>query len=300
MATNANDQYQRVTDAIIALVEGGNLLPWQQPWKVGQFARSLSTGKAYNGINRWYLTSLAQASNWIPWFGTYKKIAEMGGQVHKGEKSNICVLWNFRKVADANGKESTIPMLKIYNVFSASQADWPNGLPAKCVDASSEAVGTDSDDYSEAMEALGSYWQREAISVTFGGDSACYSPRTDSVKLPDIGSFVGTDHFYATAFHEAAHSTGHAKRLNRPGIVDFDHFGSHQYSREELVAELGSALIMGTLGLDKPNMVENQASYIASWIRALKDDSKAIVWAAGRAEKAANRILNIAPVEVEE
>ncbi len=281
------ETYERVTATILGLIEKGDLLPWQKPWK-GQsmWARSMSSGKLYNGINRWVLTMTAEANGWSPWFGTYKQIAALGGQVRKGEKSQIAILWKpVEKVV--NGETEKFLIMRLFNVFSASQADnLPEKYYAKPEPNEVEVVET-------AEVALKGYLNREGIPVTWGGDRACYSPRTDSINLPKVEAFESGDHYYATAFHEAAHSTGHASRLNRPGIVDFDHFGSHQYSREELVAELGSAMILGTLGLDKPNLVENQAAYLKHWKAALADDPQAFVWAAGRAEKAADLVLGV-------
>lgn len=283
------ETYERVTASILSLIESGELLPWQKPWKgESEWARSMSSRKQYNGINRWILTLTAQANGWSPWFGTYKQITEQGGQVRKGEKSTMVILWKPMRGTDkVTGIEKSFMMLKTFNVFSASQAD---GLPEKFY-TKPEVADFAADQDAETV--LCDYFTRENITVTWGGDQACYSPRTDAIRLPNQATFVSSDHYYATAFHEAGHSTGAEKRLNRPGVADFDHFGSHQYSREELVAELSSALVLGTLGLDKPNMVANQAAYLKSWSKVLKDDPQAFVWAAGRAEKAANLILGV-------
>ena len=292
------ETYERVTASILALIEKGDLMPWQKPWKgESVWARSMSSNKSYNGINRWILTLTAQANGWSPWFGTYKQIEALGGQVRKGEKSSLAILWKpMKRVNKDTGLEEKFMMLRTFNVFSASQAD---NLPEKFF-ATEAPVNTE--DRSEvAEEVFSSYIEREGISGThFGGDRAFYSPKLDSITLPKFDTFVSGDHYYATAFHEAAHSTGHVSRLARPGIVDFDRFGSHQYSREELVAELTSSLVLGVLEMDKPNIVENQAAYLKNWAAALKDDPQAFVWAAGRAEKAANLILGIEPEKVEE
>lgn len=286
MSGGNTEKYEQITSAIVALIEKGDLLPWQRPWKRGEWARSISTGREYNGINRWFLTALAQANGWSNWFGTYKQIAALGGQVRKGEKSSLAILWKPVEKVNADGDKEKFLILRTFNVFSASQAD---GLPEKYY---VQPVNGDAHD-AEADSVLDAYLSGQGIPVTYGGSVAAYSPRQDSIVLPAIDQFTAIEHYYATAFHEAAHSTGHAKRLNRPGISDFDHFGSHQYSREELVAEFGSALVLGTLGLDKPNLVENQAAYLKHWLSALQSDPQALIWAAGRAEKAANLILGV-------
>ena len=294
--SNNTETYERVTANILSLIEKGDLLPWQKPWKSSAlWARSMSTNKEYNGVNRWVLTLTADANGWSPWFGTYKQIEALGGQVRKGEKSTLAILWKpMKRTNKDTGVEESFFMLRAFSVFSASQAD---NLPEKFY------AKPDVNEFvseASAEEVLSGYFSREAIPVTYGGNSACYSPRQDSIRLPQPGTFTSSDHYYATAFHEAAHSTGAEKRLNRPGVVEFDHFGSHQYSREELVAELGSSLLLGVLGLDKPNLVENQAAYLKHWMTALAEDPQAFVWAAGRAEKAANLILGVLPQEATE
>lgn len=285
---NNTETYERITATILSLIEKGELMPWQQPWKNGsEWARSMSTGRLYNGINRWILTLTAQANGWSPWFGTYKQIEALGGQVRKGEKGQVAILWKPVEKVNQDGDTEKFLMLRTFNVFSASQAD---GLPEKFY--SKPEPANDDDRSDDAEQVFSDYVEREGISGTFfGGDRAFYSPVTDTITMPKFETFVSADHYYATVFHECAHSTGHKSRLDRPGVSNFDHFGSHQYSREELVAEMASSLVLGVLGLDKPNLVENQASYLAHWHKALKEDPQALVWAAGRAEKAADLIL---------
>ena len=285
-----DEKYAAITGAMIALIEKGGLLPWQRPWKSSGQARSMATTKPYRGINQWILSATAEVFDWSPWFGTYRQIEALGGQVRKGEKSTMVVLWKPIPKTDADGKESTFWMLKTFNVFSASQAD---GLPESYY-AKPEPILLDQ----EAQEVFDGYVSREGIPVHYGGAQACYSPVLDTISLPKVDSFDSGDHFFATAFHEAAHSTGHASRLNRDGVVNFDKFGSHQYGREELVAELSSTIVLGMLGLDKPSIVEHQASYLASWIRTIKEDPQALVWAAGRADKAVDLILGTEKEEV--
>lgn len=285
------ETYERVTATLLSLIDGDDLLPWQKPWKGGQqWARSMSTKREYNGVNRWVLTITAQANGWSPWFGTYKQIAALGGQVKKGEKSTLAIYWSIKEKIDKDtGVKSKFAMLRTFNLFSASQAE---GLPEKFY-AKPEPTGTVSDD--EAQTVFDTYVTTQGIPVVYGGSRASYSPKADRINLPEIGTFRSTEEFYGTAFHEATHSTGHESRLDRPDIQNFHHFGDEMYSREELVAELGAALILGTLGMDKPNVVANQAAYLKSWKSALASDPQALVWAAGRAEKAANLVLGVTP-----
>lgn len=283
------ETYEKITASLLSLIDAGELLPWQKPWKgTAEWARSMSSKKEYQGMNRWILTLTAQANGWSPWYGTYKQIEALGGQVRKGEKSSLAILWKpmERKNKDT-GLVEKFMFLRTFNVFSASQAD---DLPEKFYNKPEPSdVVADVD----AQAVFDAYTSVHNIPVNYGGDKAFYNPAQDKIVLPHVGSFESTEHFYGTAFHEASHSTGHASRLNRPGVIDFDHFGSHQYSREELVAELSSSLVLGILGLDKPNVMENQAAYLAHWKSTIASDPQAFVWAAGRAEKAANLILGV-------
>lgn len=289
------ENYERITSAIVKLIEEGGELPWQKPWRSGDWARSMSTKREYNGINRWNLTMLAQAKGWSPWFGTYKQIVALGGQVRKGEKSTIAIFWKFLdKIDPVTGQKGRVPLLRMFNIFSASQAD---GLPEKfyAKPEPSEVPVADAD----AEAVFAAYTAREGITVNVGG-SAFYMPSSDSITLPALDKFFSAEHYAATAFHEAGHSTGAEKRLNRPGITDPIKYGSHQYSREELVAEFSSALVMGVLGVARPETEANTVAYLKGWCKALTDDPQALVWAAGRAEKAANLILGIEAEKVTE
>lgn len=290
------ETYEKVTASILALIEKGDLLPWQKSWKGNsEFARSMATNKLYTGVNRWVLTLTAQANGWSPWFGTYNQIAALGGQVRKGEKSSLAILWKPMEGKDkVTGEVKKFMFLKTFPIFSASQAD---NLPEKFYNKPEPSDVTTDDDAQSVFDA---YTEAQHIPVHYGGDRACYSPFQDTITLPHVGSFTGTEEFYGTAFHEAAHSTGHKSRLNREELNDMQKFGDHAYSREELVAELSSSLVLGVLGMGKPNVVENQAAYLKGWMSKIASDPQAFVWAAGKAEKAANLILGVEEVKQEE
>lgn len=289
--SNTAETYEKITASLLSLIEKGDLLPWQKPWKgSNEFARSMSSGKLYRGVNRWVLTLAAQANGWSPWYGTYEQIKALGGQVRKGEKSSLAILWKPMERTDkVTGNIDKFMFLKTFPIFSASQAD---NLPEKFY---SKPAPSDVKSDENGQSVFDAYTTSQGIPVGYGGNSAFYSPQQDKIQLPDIAAFTGTEEFYGTAFHEAAHSTGHTSRLNRAELNDMQAFGDHAYSREELVAELASALVLGTLGLDKPNVVENQAAYLKGWQSKIASDPQAFVWAAGRAEKAADMILGIVP-----
>lgn len=288
---STQETYEKITASILKLIENGDLLPWQKSWKgTDEFARSMATGKLYRGMNRWILTLTAQANGWSPWFGTYKQIEALGGQVRKGEKSSLAILWKPMETIDkATGLPKKFMFLKTFSIFSASQAD---NLPEKFY--AKPEQGDEAAEVNESAQGVfDGYIESQSIPVGYGGNRAFYSPSEDRIQLPLRESFNGTEEFYGTAFHEAAHSTGHKSRLDRD-LGEINQFGDHGYSREELVAELSSSLVLGSLGLDKPSVTNNQAAYLKGWMSKIASDPQAFVWAAGKAEKAANMILGVA------
>ena len=124
-----------------------------------------------------------------------------------------------------------------------------------------------------------------------GGDRAFYRPSTDTISLPHRSAFAEEEEYYSTTFHELAHSTGHKDRVGRVGIENIDHFGSGQYGREELVAEMTAAFLGAHAGIS-PAVIANSAAYLGNWVKAIKEDTKMVVWAAGKAQAAADYILN--------
>ena len=142
----------------------------------------------------------------------------------------------------------------------------------------------------EAQEIIYGYLERENVKLLHQeGDRAFYRPSTDEVVLPIRKQFMSTAEYYSTVFHELTHSTGHASRLNRLTQAAF--FGSEDYSKEELVAEIGAAALVNHVGLETSNSLRNNVAYIQNWLRVLKDDKRFIVSASGKAEKAVNLIL---------
>jgi len=117
-----------------------------------------------------------------------------------------------------------------------------------------------------------------------------YRPSTDTVEMPSKSLFSSIEEYYSTLFHELTHSTGHASRIGREGIKQLNTFGSESYSREELIAEMGAAMLCGVTGIDQAT-IQNSAAYLKTWIERLKSDSKLLVSAASAAQKASDYIL---------
>lgn len=273
----------KVTDTIITALEAG-VAPWTKPWNGGAEPVSLSTGRPYRGIN-WLVLSLVadeQGYDSNVWM-TYKQAAAHGGQVRKGEKGTAIVFWKMLERKDDNGDAKSVPLLRYYTVFNAAQVDGLE-LPDKFVPEPADedevrTMQTVFDDVTNVWDATGN----SRPTITFGGHRAFYRPSEDSITLPPMDDFTDVAGFAGTLLHEAAHSTGHASRLNRWDGKSHE-FGCNDYAEEELVAEIGAAMLAARLGL--PMQVDRSAAYVASWLERLKDDRSLLIAAAQRAQKA--------------
>jgi antirestriction protein ArdC len=290
------DAYAMVTDSIIEALEAG-VVPWHKPWASLPGAggpTSLSTMKPYRGINVLILGMQAMMKGYdSPFWLTFKQAKERGGCVRKGEKGTQVVLWKpVASKKDDNGEtvKDGYLMLRYFTVFNAEQCD---GITVP------EIEELPPFDPIEACETIALGYS--SVQVKHGGDRAYYSPALDYVQMPQAASFDTNEHYYGTLFHELAHSTGHSSRLARKSLISPAPFGSPDYSREELVAEIASAFLCGEAGIEVN--VQHHAGYIASWLKVLKEDRKAIVTAAAQAQKAADMILGreaYKPAAVEE
>lgn len=286
---NRRDVYAEVTRAIVDQLEAG-VVPWHRPWNAEQgLPVSMSTRRSYRGVNVFLLGMAGQAAGYSSsWWGTYKQIGELGGQVRKGEKSSVVVFWKvFERKATSEERarglvKVRVPMLRHFNVFNACQAD---GLGAGFYGAPASTVLQPVAE----CERIVSQWVGRPL-VVHGGDRAFYSPGLDRVQVPAREAFESADGYYSTLFHELTHSTGHASRLARPTLLEAHAFGDESYSKEELVAEMGAAMLSGVAGIEQLT-VPQSAAYIASWLRALKGDPRLVIGAAAQAQKAADMIL---------
>lgn len=292
------DAYELVTNEILDALANG-VAPWRRPWVAVNSGAVRSTGERYKGINQFLLSLKAatcgyQSRVWV----TFKQALawvpkdEKGG-VRKGEKSTVVVYWNFvkRKNKDT-GKDETIPFLKYYRVFNIDQCDNVK-LPQSLKDKVETPLPVPSDPVAEAEAVIERYLANGGPTLTFSmGSMASYSPMRDAVSMPAREQFTSASGLYTTLFHELVHSTGHKSRLGRlTENGTLAPFGSEDYSKEELVAELGSAFILAAMGIDAD--VPNSAAYFRGWQRTFLDDKRALVWAAGRAAKAADMVLGI-------
>lgn len=290
------DNVVALIDEAIAKVEAGERGSWRKPWAVtGTDWPCNWNGVPYRGVNTFILSLVAQSQGYESnvWM-TFRKISERGGKVRRGEHGTMIVFWKrgTRKSEDEDGNEVTVPtfLLRYYKVWNLDQTeDVKVPRKVKAMLDKPEAPEVEPIDEAEALVAT-YFWDDEAPTLTEGGDRAAYSPVKDSIVVPKRADYDNPAEFYSTLFHEMTHSTGHKSRCSREGITEFDHFGSDKYGREELVAEMGSAMLIGIAGIDAPEVTGNQVEYLTNWGAAIKANKTMFVDAAGKAQRAVDFI----------
>jgi len=280
--------YDEVTARIVAELEAGRL-PWVQPW--GQtggtgpgLPRNALTGRTYSGVNVLILWGAVIEQGWPSqsWL-TFRQALEAGGAVRKGERGQ-CVVYADRFTPEAERARAArdgddakaVPFLKRFTVFSVAQCE---GLRAGL--ACDPAPLPEREIVPVAEEVIAA----SGVAFRVGGNRAFYVPSHDFVQVPPQPAFFEQVNYYRTCLHELTHATGHAKRLGRDLT---NAFGSKDYAREELVAEMGSAFLCAALGI-VPTV--RHADYIGSWLEVLREDHRAIFRAASAASKAADWLL---------
>jgi antirestriction protein ArdC len=281
------DVYQRITDQIVCELEKG-VRPWLKPWNAEHAAARITrplrgNGVPYRGINVLMLWSAAMEKGYAaPIWLTFKQATELKASVRKGEHGSLVVYADkiIRTETDAatgEDAERAIPFMKGYTVFNAEQID---GLPAHFYARPPARVDT-----VQRIDRAEAFFTGTGATIRHSGTMAYYNVSQDFVQMPPFECFRDAEAYYATLAHETTHWTRHTSRLNR----DFGRkrFGDEGYAMEELVAELGSAFLSANLDLT-PAVRDDHASYIASWIKVLKDDKRAIFSAASHAQRAAD------------
>ena len=284
----SRDIYAEVTAKIIHELEDGRL-PWVQPWgRTGSvnpgLPRNALTARNYSGVNVLILWGAVidagyPSQSWL----TFRQALAAGGNVRKGERGTTVVYADRftpeteKQRARQTGEDAkAIPFLKRFTVFNLAQCEGlrpglaadPAPLPEREIVPVAEAV----------IAASG-------VDFRIGGDRAFYVPSADYVQVPPQPAFYEQINFYRTALHELCHASGHSSRLNRKLT---NAFGSKDYAREELIAEMGSAFLCAALGI-VPTV--RHSDYLASWLEVLREDNRAIFRAASAASKAADWLL---------
>ena len=265
---------QIVTDAIIKKLESG-VIPWHKPWRGGE-AVNYITQKPYTGINR----LLLDGGEYL----TYKQVQDLNGKIKKGTKSHIVVFYKPIEITDDETDEiKKIRLLKYYKVYSLQDVE---GIESRQNIAHRNNYNIDN-----CESVINRYIDKSGVKFeSKTSTKAYYSPTDDKVTVPLISQFSSSKHYYSTVYHELAHSTGHKSKLNR--LTTTAHFGNADYSREELTAEITSAMLCKHTGIDTADIIDNTAGYIQSWLKALKNDTNMVLVAAAKAEKAVDYILN--------
>ncbi len=276
------DIYTEVTNRIVAALEQGTP-PWVCPWRQGSaLPNNLATGKAYRGVNVLILAVEAMSRNFTDnrWL-TFRQANALGARIRQGETGTAIVFYRMHEISDTGDGFDTesaevrkIPLLKSYVVFNADQL---NGVPDRFVLPTHQPW--------QPVEIAEQLIAQTGAVICHGGNQAFYRASSDTIQLPPVASFPCADDYYATALHELTHWTGHSTRLNRLSV---QRQGVDAYAFEELVAEIGAAFLCAHCGL---NGVIEHASYIETWLNALRRDKRLIFLAAGAAQKAADWVM---------
>lgn len=267
----AKDLAQDITNKVISLLERGNLPAFKKLWASGGEGYNYSTGKPYQGLNS-LLTALATSEGgysknaWL----TFNQANKLGGRIRKGSAGLPLTSYRFVEKKNEDGKDESYPCLTSFIVFNVADIE---GIAFDFAEGKDTTLA-DAEILSDAASRIG-------VAVHFGHDSASYSRTFDRIKMPNPSDFVSKEAFFAVFAHELVHSTGHNSRLNRTfGAA----FGDADYAKEELVAELGSAMLCAKYGVD--SNIEGHASYLEGWLSALKSDKRFIFKASSCASKA--------------
>jgi antirestriction protein ArdC len=313
-STRQDTIYSKITDRMITQLREGTV-PWRKKWSAigGAVAWpvNIKSKKPYRGINPIVLATEPYTS---PWWGSYGQWALACGAVKNGkvwqnpdgtrwaglagQHGTTIIFWKqiFVDTDEISPRthrpvKKRIPMLHSYVVFNYEQV---TGAPERFAPAEAAEAPTRVQQMLRALEIHKAYIERAGLTFTEGGDRAFYDLH-NTVRVPALAAYEDGDEaeYWSTVFHEDAHSTGHKSRVNRPGIENFDHFGSGQYSKEELAAEMSAAMLMAVAGIETPATFTNSAAYIANWLSKLDSDPKLVIQAAAQAQRAVDYILGV-------
>jgi len=280
-----NKVNQIITDKIIEQLQVGKI-PWKKAWAGGEAPKNIISKKNYRGVNAFVLGMSDFKS---PYWMTFNQATQLKGIIKKGSKSTKVIFWqltnyNTPDQAPDEQPERTGLLLRYYNVFNLEQVD---GI---------EAPNKSTHEFTpieEAEKIVNSFTDKPEIEHI--GNEPCYLGSTDTLRMPNKNDFFSDEEYYSILFHELIHSTGVKKRLGRFEAEGYNHtFGSEDYSKEELIAEMGASFLCAMSGITQP-VIKNQAAYIKNWLRALENDVSLVISAGGKAQKAVDWITNTRP-----
>ena len=290
---NFNQLAETVTNEIIEGIQNENLT-WEKVWNPKNAPRNYASDRPYLGFNALWLSWVTVSKKFrSPYFLTFNQAKQLGGNVKKDEKGFKVVFWKITKFVkgkasneeeendDICGRKFT-PF--IWTVFNIDQIE---GIDFSIQDAKERVFSP-----IETCESIISGYS-SCPNIVHEGDDAYYSPSKDFITMPEKETFKGDEQYYSVLFHEMVHSTGHSSRLGRfverTALVGF---GSVEYSKEELIAEMGASFLNAFAGIKDANF-KNSLAYLKGWLKPLKDDPKMLIYAAQKAHQAANYILGI-------
>jgi len=262
-------------------------IPWRRPWTYKKF-QNFETKREYKGINAFLLSCFNFKT---PYFLTFNQIKKLGGHLKKGSKSVPIVFWTVKEkeikkinqeTEEEEIKKITYPILRYYNVFNLEYVD---GIKYEL------EKNKNIDSIKEAENIINNFKNKPEIINTYS-QRAYYLPLKDKIVLPFKTQFKNIHSYYSTLFHELIHSTGHEKRLNRDSLINFNSFGTKNYSKEELVAEIGASFLRAHCNINIEQTIENSKAYIQSWIEVLNNNPYWILQASNKAQKAVDYIFN--------
>ena len=294
-----NQLAEQVTREVIAQLEQGKV-PWQKPWTSYGLPKNYLSGRHYEGFNAFYLHYITEERHFTtPYFLTFRQAKELGGHVKKGEKGTPILYWKIREEkagekADEQAEEEKeqrkfVPF--IWTVFNIDQIEGVDfALPEAAERTELQVI--------EACQQVVEGYPLPRPHIGHGGTQAYYAPVSDRVQLPELKYFVSPYAYHATLFHELIHSTGHPQRLDR-FTEKATRFGNEDYSKEELIAEMGASFLNAFTGI-KEAVFENSVAYLQGWVSKFKDDKTMLIYASTRAFKAASYILDLKAEEHKE
>jgi len=297
-----SDLYDKITNQLIEILQTHKNLNYSCNWTPAEVtAKNVITGRKYQGFNQLYLSFVASRyydyNRWI----TYLQGIKAGASIRKGEHSRMVTFWKWKYYDSRNGKDMTQkveeeiskgnpipeyiiqkPFLRYYNVFNVQQFE---DMPDKYLEPEYRPTFTESEKDQTAEELINN---TGAVIEYHTGNSCYYMPKADKIVLCRPEQFKGSEAYYSVLFHELGHWSGHETRLNRDIL---NPFGSKEYAAEELVAEFFSAFMCADNGFT--SKITNNAAYIDSWLKVLKDDKKLALIASAKAQKAADYVYNL-------
>lgn len=267
-----------------ALAEG--VVPWHKPWKVGGLRpQNMIHRIPYSGVNAWLTAGHAS-----PYWLTFKQVNGLGARIREGEHGTMIVFWSkgTKPKKDDEDEKKRPFFLRYYLVWNLDQIE---GIPEDKIPPLPVFEELPESDREGRARSIFDEYMVDGPAFAEGGDRACYSPSADRITLPLRKQFEGIEEYWSTAFHEATHSTGIEARCDRDTFKKFAPFGSKDYAREELVAEIGAAYLVMEAGLEP--CIKNSAAYLREWMQACEKDPLLFITAATRAEKAVEFILGV-------